>query len=83
MHEEQRVTQSSDLAARLLKRQEIVNTGEACSFEGVYFDIWWARAEAANRRGFYAENAVETTTEALTILAINAPKMKNHVLGKN
>ena len=78
-HEEQRVTQSSDLAARLLKKQEIVNTGEACSFEGVYFDLWWGRVEVAKRRDFYAVNAVEIGTEALTILVINAPKKRNHV----
>lgn len=79
MQEEQRVMQSSDLATRFRKRQDVTEPDEACSYEGVYFDTWWNREQAAKKREFKVEDAVEIATKPLTVLAIYAPTIKNPV----
>jgi len=80
VQEEQMVLQSTDFATRLHKQREHIDRCGAVTYEGVHLDAWWPRHVAAKRDELSLAEMVPlkaAESRPLTILAVDAPYMKN------
>jgi hypothetical protein len=75
VQEEQMVAQSSDFAARLLKKRDILGPSDAIAYRGVHMDVWWPRSAAAKKDMLQQAEVVDCHAGPLTILAVDAPRM--------
>ena len=76
VQEEQIVAQSADFAAFLKGHRESLGEDNACTYEGVYMDIWWDREQAAHKGSVDFDRVQKCPSKPFTIIAVDAPMMK-------
>ena len=78
VQEESMVMQSTDFATTLHKHRERLNAMEVIVYEGVHFDLWWPRHEAAKKSNICRANIETEYSAPMDILAVNAPPMRDY-----
>ena len=76
VQEEQIVAQSADFAAFLKGHRATLGEDNACTYEGVYMDIWWDREQAAHKGSVDFDRVQKCPSNPFTIIAVDAPMMK-------
>ena len=70
------VGQSCDLQQKLEKERPYIGQHEIVELKGVYFDIWWAREEAAEKSGMDTRKIVPCPSNSLIVFEVDAPMMQ-------